>query len=83
MIRENAGKLIRLLKGKNAHVNLIPVNPVRHGNFLRPDEEELLAFQKTLVKNGINATIRKGMGADIEGACGQLKSHYLEEGGAI
>ena len=81
--REDAEKLILLLKGKNAHVNLIPVNPVKHENFTRPDEEELAAFQKTLVKSGINATIRKSMGADIEGACGQLKSHYIEEGGQV
>ena len=79
-----AEKLSALLTGKNAHVNLIPVNPIRERSFERPDKNALLAFQNALVKNGINATIRREMGSDIDGACGQLRRRVLsenEEGG--
>ncbi|MBQ6680107.1 MAG: 23S rRNA (adenine(2503)-C(2))-methyltransferase RlmN [Lachnospiraceae bacterium] len=75
-----AEALAALLHGKQAHVNLIPVNPVKGRYFEKPEAAALLAFQKILVKSGINATIRRSMGADIEGACGQLKRHYIEEG---
>ena len=74
---EEAEKLSRLLYGKNAHVNLIPVNPVTERAFRRPDRKKLEAFQKTLVKNGINATIRRELGTDIDGACGQLRRKYI------
>lgn len=76
---EEAKKLARLLAGRNAHVNLIPVNPVTERGFQRPNRETVLAFQKTLVKNGINATIRRELGSDIDGACGQLRRKYREE----
>ncbi len=74
---QEALKLARLLHGKNAHVNLIPVNPVTERHFKRPDRREVEAFQKTLVKSGINATIRRELGSDIDGACGQLRRKYL------
>ena len=72
-------KLAALLKGKNAHVNLIPVNPVTERHFTRPDRTEIEAFQKILVKHGINATIRRELGSDIDGACGQLRRKYIRE----
>ena len=73
--------LVRLLSGKNAHVNLIPVNPVDKktedvGDDLairRPEHQYVVNFQNKLEKNGINVTIRREMGADIDGACGQLR----------
>ena len=77
--REEAEKLSRLLSGKNAHVNLIPVNPISARSFEKPAFESLAAFQKVLVKNGINVTIRREMGSDIDGACGQLRRHYLSD----
>ena len=80
-----AEKLAALLHGKNAHVNLIPVNPVTERHFERPSRERVEAFQKTLVKNGIHATIRRELGTDIDGACGQLRIKHLrdqEKGGA-
>ena len=67
---EQARTLAALLKGKNCHVNLIPVNPVAERSYEASRTEEQAHFQKTLEKNGINATIRKKMGADIDGACG-------------
>ena len=71
---EEALKLARLLKGKNAHVNLIPVNPVRERSLKRPDATKVSEFQKNLEKSGINATIRRELGTDIDGACGQLRA---------
>ena len=70
------GQLLRDLKG---HVNLIPVNPVAEKGFSAPDRSHVIAFQKLLEKNGINATIRREMGQDISGACGQLRRRYLSE----
>ena len=75
---EMALALAKLLKGKNCHVNLIPVNPVTERGFEASFEATVLHFQKTLEKNGINATIRKKMGADIDGACGQLRRRLLQ-----
>ena len=70
--------LAGLLKGRNCHVNLIPVNPVEERTYRASREEAVQLFQKTLEKNGINATIRKRMGADIDGACGQLRRRLME-----
>ncbi len=69
----NVKELSALLHGKNAHINLIPVNPVREKMMKRPDKKEIQAFQNALEINGINATIRRSMGTDIDGACGQLR----------
>ena len=63
-----------------ALVNLIPVNSIQERSYEKPDREALLAFQNALAKYGINATIRREMGADIQGACGQLRRSYLENG---
>ena len=62
----------RLLSGMIAHVNLIPANPVKGSNSkgTRRAAEE---FRDRLLKNGINATVRRTLGADIEASCGQLK----------
>ena len=78
--RDCAEKLGRLLQGRNALVNLIPVNSISERNYEKPDREALLTFQNTLAKYGINATIRREMGADIQGACGQLRRSYLDNG---
>ncbi|MBQ4424405.1 MAG: 23S rRNA (adenine(2503)-C(2))-methyltransferase RlmN [Lachnospiraceae bacterium] len=72
----DAEDLSALLKGKNCHVNLIPVNPIRERDYQTPDREHAVRFQKILEKNGINATIRRKMGADIESACGQLRRRF-------
>ena len=74
--KADADKLSRLLKNKNCHVNLIPVNPVRERPYEQPDREAALAFQNILEKNKINVTIRREMGRDINGACGQLRKSY-------
>lgn len=75
---EEAKQLIRLLRSIDAkcHVNLIPVNPVRERDFRQPNRQSVLQFQKKLLESGINATIRREMGQDIDGACGQLRRKY-------
>ena len=66
-------ELKELLSGRNAHMNLIPVNPVREKMMKRPSRDEILAFQNALEIAGIHATIRRSLGTDIDGACGQLR----------
>ena len=55
------------------HVNLIPVNEVSETGFTRSGKAEVLAFAKTLEKNGIRATVRRKLGSDINASCGQLR----------
>ncbi|MBO4389858.1 MAG: 23S rRNA (adenine(2503)-C(2))-methyltransferase RlmN [Lachnospiraceae bacterium] len=75
---EEARELIALLDRYPAHLNLIPVNPVKERDYTRSDRKDILNFKKLLEKNGINVTIRREIGADIDGACGQLRKGYLE-----
>ncbi len=78
---EYAERLGRLLNRyfDHAHVNLIPVNPIKERNFASTDLNAVYAFQKKLEKFQINATIRREMGRDIDGACGQLRRRYSEK----
>ncbi|MCF0135017.1 MAG: 23S rRNA (adenine(2503)-C(2))-methyltransferase RlmN [Lachnospiraceae bacterium] len=76
---EDAERLAGLLKGFPCHVNLIPVNPVRERNFDRSAHKVVQAFQNKLENCGINGTIRREMGSDINGACGQLRKSYLDK----
>ena len=71
-----ARELAALLRGRNCHVNLIPVNPVRERNYRRSLVTNVLQFQKMLENEGINVTIRRELGSDIDAACGQLRRHY-------
>ena len=70
----DAERLCRLARPLHCHINLIPVNPVRERDFARPDADRIRAFQNVLEKNRINGSIRREMGRDIEGACGQLRN---------
>ena len=70
---EDVTALAELLKGMHAHINLIPVNPVTERGFLPPEREAALKLSHRLEKYGINVTIRRSMGRDIDGACGQLR----------
>lgn len=74
---EEARTLAALLRGRNCHVNLIPVNPVTERNNIRTNEKETRAFQKALEGLGINATVRRELGADINASCGQLRNNEL------
>lgn len=73
-----AKKLSELLKGMNCHVNLIPVNPVEERSFQRSKQKAVQQFRDFLAGRGIQATIRREMGSDIHGACGQLRKSYQE-----
>ena len=68
----DADKLAGLLRGMNCHVNLIPVNKVRERNY-HTARSGVAQFAKMLEKRGINATVRRTLGSDIEAACGQLR----------
>ena len=76
---KDAVELSDLLKGLNAVVNLIPVNPIKERTFKPTDRKGAEQFKNKLEKNHINATIRREMGRDIDGACGQLRRRHLEE----
>lgn len=74
---EDVRNLCRLIKGINCHVNLIPVNQIKERDYVQPDVRVTTEFKNKLEKNGINATIRREMGRDIDGACGQLRKRYM------
>ena len=76
---EDVKQLCALIKGMNCHVNLIPVNPIKERTFVQPDNAVTLGFKNKLEKYGINVTIRREMGRDIDGACGQLRKRYSEQ----
>lgn len=73
--KEDADGLIGLLRGMNCHVNLIPVNEIKERSY-RADRNALHAFAAALEKGGLNVTVRRTLGADINAACGQLRREY-------
>lgn len=76
--QEDARELAGLLDGLNCHVNLIPVNPIKERSFVQSERRVIADFKTKLEKYGINVTIRREMGRDIGGACGQLRKSYLD-----
>ncbi len=76
---EDAGELADLISGMNCHVNLIPVNPVKGRGYVRPDENVITAFKEKLEKGGLNVTVRRTLGSDIDSSCGQLRRRYLSK----
>lgn len=76
---EDARELIGILKPRNCHLNLIPVNPIKERDFEKPTREHAEKFKNKLEKNGINVTIRREMGSDIDGACGQLRRRHVNK----
>ncbi|MFA7075354.1 MAG: 23S rRNA (adenine(2503)-C(2))-methyltransferase RlmN [Candidatus Izemoplasmatales bacterium] len=75
---EHANQLSDLIRGINCYVNLIPYNPVNEFGYEKTDEKRADKFYQQLVKRGINVTLRKEMGSDIDAACGQLRLNNLE-----
>ena len=75
---EQAGQLINLVKGMNCHINLIPVNPIKERDYKQSEGPQINNFKNKLEKNGIAVTIRREMGRDIDGACGQLRKKYIK-----
>lgn len=76
--REDAENLSRLLKNKLANVNLIPCNYVKEANIEPSEDLDIIKFKKILTDNGINATVRRELGSDINAACGQLRNDLLK-----
>lgn len=77
---ECARQLSKLLKGMLCHVNLIPANPVKENSYKKPDRETIQRFCDKLNAYGINTTIRRTLGADIDASCGQLRGREIENG---
>ena len=76
---EDAEELIALAKPLCCHINLIPVNPIKERDYVQSDTGRIQHFKNKLEKNKINVTIRREMGRDIDGACGQLRRKYKGE----
>ena len=76
---EDARELSGRIRDMNCHVNLIPVNPIKERSYVRSTRQAVENFKIKLEKCGINVTIRREMGRDIDGACGQLRKSYLEQ----
>ena len=76
---EDAKRLVKLLKGMNCHVNLIPINKIENGSFDKSSNENIMKFRDYLNNHGIVATIRRELGSDIDAACGQLRRKNLNK----
>lgn len=76
---EHAEELATLIKGLKCHVNLIPVNYVPERDYVRTPRNDIFAFEKTLKDRGVNVTIRREQGSDIDAACGQLRAKEKPE----
>lgn len=73
----HAKELVNLLKGLTCHVNLIKVNPIKEKAFFPPSKKQIYEFEHYLNANGVSATVRRTLGDDIDGACGQLRRKFL------
>ena len=76
---EDAKGLVKLLKGMLCHVNLIPINKIDSGKYIKSTNENIIKFRDYLNSKGIVATIRRELGSDIDAACGQLRKKNLQE----
>jgi 23S rRNA (adenine2503-C2)-methyltransferase len=74
----DAKELAELIHGMNCHVNLIPVNPIKERDYVQSNANVIAEFRNRLEKSGITATVRREMGRDIDGACGQLRRKFKE-----
>ena len=79
----DAKELALLIRGINCHVNVIPVNPIKERDYVQSNAKVIEAFKNKLEKDGINATVRREMGRDIDGACGQLRKRYKDNNGNL
>ena len=81
---DDAKELVKLLKGMLCHVNLIPINKIENGQYVKSSNENIKSSNENIIKfrdylneNGIVATIRRELGSDIDAACGQLRRKNL------
>ena len=70
---EDAKQLVKLLKGMLCHVNLIPINKIENGKYIKSSNENIIKFRDYLNAHGIVATIRRELGSDIDAACRTIK----------
>lgn len=77
--KESAEELSKLIKGMLCHVNLIPINEIKENELKQSNKEQVNQFKDILSKNGIETTVRREMGSDIDAACGQLRKSYIDE----
>ena len=77
--KKAADELVNLLKGMLCHVNLIPINKIENGKYIKSSNENIIKFRDYLNSKGIVATIRRELGSDIEAACGQLRRKSLKD----
>ena len=76
---EHARELAKRLSGMLCHINLIPVNPIKERDYVQSDMKHIQAFKNKLESKKIHVTIRREMGRDIDGACGQLRRRHVQE----
>ncbi len=76
--KEDAIALAKLLKGRQCHINLIPVNEIKENTLKRPSKKTIEEFEKIVSDYGLDVTVRKEMGNDINAACGQLRRNFLK-----
>ena len=76
---ECASELAKITKGIMCHINLIPANPVNENNFRKSERAKIVRFKNILSSYGLNATVRRTLGADIDASCGQLRRKVREE----
>lgn len=74
----DAKELAELVKGMNCHVNLIPVNPIKERDYRQSEKKQIEDFKNYLNNKGVTATVRREMGRDIDGACGQLRRRHMK-----
>ena len=78
--QKDLDELIKILKGRPCHINLIRLNTVRESQLLGTATKDAYRFLGGLEKAGISATLRRSMGSDIDGACGQLRNTFVQNG---
>ena len=78
---EDIDGLARISRRIGSHINLIPVNPIEERDYRATGSADVSAIKNKLEKNNINVTIRREMGRDIQGACGQLRRSFIKTEG--
>lgn len=76
---EHAWELVKKLRDMLCHVNLIPVNDVKERNYVKSTAERVKRFASILNENGVETTVRRKLGSDIDAACGQLRRSHMKE----
>ncbi len=77
--KQEAVKLAHCVRGLNCHINLIPVNPIKERDYKQSDKIKIRQFKQTLETFGLQVTVRREMGRDIQGACGQLRRSFIKQ----